>query len=50
MEQNFALRRKIGVYRFPSLVLAQGEALFPIEMDYQTYKISLDAIKARIVL
>ena len=44
LEQNFALRRKIGVYSFPSLVLAQGEALFPIEIDYQSHKTSLDAI------
>jgi len=50
LEQNFALRRKIGVYSFPSLVLAQGEALFPIEIDYQSCKISLDAINARFVL
>jgi putative protein-disulfide isomerase len=46
LEQNFALRRKIGVYSFPSLVLAKGEALFPIEIDYQSHKTSLDAITA----
>ena len=44
LEQNFALRRKIGVYSFPSLVLAQGEVLLPIEVDYQSYQTSLDAI------
>jgi putative protein-disulfide isomerase len=46
LEQNFALRRKIGVYSFPSLVLARGEALLPIEIDYQSHKTSLDAITA----
>jgi len=44
LEQNFALRRKIGVYSFPSLVLAQGEVFLPIEVDYQSYRTSLDAI------
>jgi putative protein-disulfide isomerase len=44
LEQNFALRRKIGVYSFPSLVLAQGEIFLPIEVDYQSYRTSLDTI------
>lgn len=44
LEQNFELRRKIAVYSFPSLVLVKGEALFPIEIDYQSHKTSLDAI------
>ena len=44
LEQNFALRRKIGVNSFPSLVLAQGEVFLPIEVDYQSYQTSLDAI------
>jgi putative protein-disulfide isomerase len=44
LEQNFALRRKIGVYNFPSLVLAQGEIFLPIEVDYQSYRTSLDTI------
>ena len=44
LEQDFALRRKIGVYSFPSLVLAQGEIFLPIEVDYRSYRTSLDAI------
>ena len=44
LEENFALRRKIGVYSFPSLVLAQGENFLPIAVDYQDYHTSLDAI------
>ncbi len=44
LEQDFALRRKIGVYSFPSLVLARGEIFLPIEVDYQSYRTSLDAI------
>jgi putative protein-disulfide isomerase len=44
LEKNFALRRKIAVYSFPSLVLAQGEIFSPIAVDYQSYQTSLDAI------
>ena len=44
LEDNFALRRKIGVYSFPSLVLAQGEDFLPIAVNYQDYQTSLDAI------
>jgi putative protein-disulfide isomerase len=44
LEQDFALRRRIGVYSFPSLVLIHGEALNPIEVDYQTHQTSLEAI------
>ena len=44
LEENFALRRKIGVYSFPSLVLAQSEVFLPIAVDYQDYHTSLDAI------
>lgn len=45
LENDFALRRKIGVYSFPSLVLARGETLIPIEVDYRTHQTSLDAIQ-----
>jgi putative protein-disulfide isomerase len=44
LEQDFALRRRIGVYSFPSLVLSHGDELIPIEVDYQTYQTSLDKI------
>jgi putative protein-disulfide isomerase len=44
LEQNFALRRRIGVYSFPSLVLSHGDELIPIKVDYQTYQTSLDTI------
>ena len=44
LEQNFVLRRKIGVYSFPSLVLAQGEIFLPIEVDYQSFRTGLDTI------
>lgn len=46
LQQDFALRRKIGVYSFPSLVLAQGEALLPIAVDYQRYEATLASINA----
>lgn len=44
LERDFALRRKIGVYSFPSLVLARGDILTPIEIDYQSHQASLDMI------
>jgi putative protein-disulfide isomerase len=44
LEQNFALRRKIDVYSFPSLVLARGDIFLPIDVDYQSYRTSQDAI------
>ena len=44
LEKNFALRQKIGVYNFPSLVLAQGEVFLPIAVDYQDYHTSQDVI------
>lgn len=44
LEKNFALRRKIGVYSFPSLVLARGEVFLPITVDYHDYHTSLDVI------
>ena len=44
LEKNFALRQKIGVYSFPSLVLAQGEVFSPIAVDYQDYHTSQDVI------
>jgi putative protein-disulfide isomerase len=45
LEQDFALRRSIGVYSFPSLVLALGETLIPIKVNYQSHLASLDTIK-----
>ena len=44
LEENFVLRRKLGVRGFPSLVLAQGESLFPIDVDYKSHLTMLDAI------
>ncbi|MEH6605463.1 MAG: DsbA family protein [Pseudomonadales bacterium] len=44
LEENFSLRRKIGVYSFPSLVLAVGDKLHPIEVNYRSYQSSLDTI------
>lgn len=44
LEENFTLRRILGVRGFPSLVLAQGEDLFPIDVDYKSHLTMLDAI------
>jgi putative protein-disulfide isomerase len=41
LEKDFALRRGIGVYSFPSLVLAQEAQLTPIAVDYLTHETSL---------
>lgn len=34
LQQEFALRRKLGVYSFPSLVLEVSGPLYPIAVDY----------------
>jgi len=44
LQENFALRRKINVYNFPSLVLAQGKTFTPIEVNYRSYNECLKAI------
>ena len=44
LQSDFALRRKLGVYSFPSLVLAHGNQLTPIDIDYQSHSKSLDII------
>ena len=44
LEQNFTLRRKIGVNAFPSLVLSCGNTLTPIAIDYQDHHGSLNSI------
>jgi putative protein-disulfide isomerase len=45
LQQDFALRRKIGAYSFPSLVLARVDELIPIAVDYQTHQTTLNAIR-----
>lgn len=49
LEKNFALRRKISVYSFPSLVLAQRNNFLPIEVNYQSHQTCLDAITAALI-
>jgi putative protein-disulfide isomerase len=44
LQRNFELRRSIGVYSFPSLVLVQNAIQMPIEVDYQSHQPSLKAI------
>jgi putative protein-disulfide isomerase len=44
LERNFALRRKLGVRGFPSLVLARGDIFSPIEIDYRDHLPGLKAI------
>jgi putative protein-disulfide isomerase len=44
LQRNFELRRSIGVYSFPSLVLVQNAIQTPIEVDYQSHQPSLKAI------
>jgi len=46
LEENFSLRRVLGVRVFPSLVLALGQDLFPIEVDYTSHLTMRDAIGA----
>jgi putative protein-disulfide isomerase len=42
--RNFSLRRKLGVHSFPSLVLAKGDILSPIDVDYESHLPMLEAI------
>lgn len=49
LERDFALRRKLGVRGFPSLVLARGEVFSPIEIDYRDHLPSLEAISGLLV-
>ena len=44
LEENFALRRSIGVYSFPSLVLARDNTLIPVPIDYRSWKPTLAII------
>ena len=37
LQENFSLRRILGVRGFPSLVLALGQDLFPIDVDYKSH-------------
>ena len=44
LEENFTLRRDLGVRAFPSLVLAQGEDLVPVDVDYRSHLPMLEEI------
>jgi len=44
LERCFLLRRNLGVSAFPSLVLAQGDLLSPIDVDYESYLPMLEEI------
>lgn len=46
LEAEFALRRRLGVSSFPSLVLAYGERHTSIAIDYRSYPPALEAIEA----
>jgi putative protein-disulfide isomerase len=44
LERNFLLRQDLNVRVFPSLVLAQGDVLSPIEVDYGSHLPMLEEI------
>lgn len=46
LQRNFALRRRINVSSFPSLVLETDAGLHPLPHDYHTIAASLQAVKA----
>lgn len=46
LQQEFALRRSLGVYSFPSLVLEASGSRNPIETDYLDYRPTLSAIES----
>lgn len=46
LERNFALRREIKVYSFPSLVLKRDDDIFPVPLDYHSTEPALTFINA----
>ena len=48
LERQFALRRSIDVYSFPSLVLQIGQESYPVPLDYQDHQISAEFIAAKV--
>ena len=48
LEDEFSLRKSLGVYSFPSLVLEHKEALYPIEINYLDHRPGLAAINTAI--
>ena len=46
LEEEFALRRRLGVYSFPSLVVEHRGALTDIEINYNDHRPTLDAISS----
>jgi putative protein-disulfide isomerase len=44
LEENFTLRRNLGVREFPSLVLAQEKHLDPVDVNYKSHLAMLEAI------
>lgn len=45
LENEFALRRRLGVRSFPSLVIERGETRSTIPIDYLDYRPTLDALE-----
>ncbi|KAA1193097.1 DsbA family protein [Pseudohalioglobus sediminis] len=48
LENEFALRKRLGVYSFPSLVLAHAGTHSSVPIDYLDYRPTLAAIAARL--
>ena len=46
LEDEFAMRRRIGVYSFPSLVVEHRETLSSVDINYLDYRPTLEAIKS----
>ncbi|MEH6588612.1 MAG: DsbA family protein [Halioglobus sp.] len=46
MQADFAQRRRLGVYSFPSLVLECQGTLHPLEINYHDYRPTLAAIES----
>ena len=49
LQKQFLLRRKLGVRSFPSLLLTQGDAVAPIEINYTSHLPMLDAISRSLI-
>ena len=48
LEHNFALRRELNVYSFPSLVLKLDNDIFPVPLDYHSIEPALEFVEGKL--
>jgi putative protein-disulfide isomerase len=50
LEQNFALRRELKVFSFPSLVLKLDSDIFPVPLDYHSIEPALAFVQEKLAV